>query len=74
MGSHKWRKPRDRGAWVPSIGTCSHTGKMRFDTRADAKRFARRQGLADLSSYQCTMRGDWHNGHLPKMIKNGDVG
>lgn len=52
---------------------CAHTGKMRFKSRKDAKRFAAMKSLTGLSAYQCTVCQGWHNGHLPKMVRDGDA-
>ena len=73
MGSHERRKPRDRGNFVVINGTCPHTGKMRFSSRKAARRFARKEGLNDLNAYLCTICNDYHLGHLPKMVRDGDA-
>lgn len=52
-------------------GRCPEDGKVRYLTRSEAKRAARRIKGRDgrLNAYQC---GDfWHLGHLPRSVVRG---
>lgn len=53
--------------------TCEHTGKRRYNSRKDARRAAAAAGNRGLDAYPCTACGGFHNGHLPKMVRDGDA-
>ena len=53
--------------------TCEHTGKRRYETRKDARRAAAAADIHGLSAYECSSCGGFHNGHLPKMVRDGDA-
>lgn len=69
---HKARQ-QSHSSFITTRGICGHTGKMRFTSRGDAKSFARKRQMRDLSAYRCTICNDWHLGHLPKQVENGDA-
>lgn len=58
----------DFGSSVKHAGYCEHDGKVRFLSRKDARRIAKRLGH-HLNAYRCD--GYWHNGTLPHAIKAG---
>lgn len=63
----------DRGAHIADAGTCPTCGKLRWLTRADAKRVSRRiKGRKGrLHAYQC---GEyWHVGHPPSSLVRGVI-
>lgn len=60
-----------RATRVPTSGICEHCGKIRYDTRKQAKSVARQLSRHDLAAYECD--GYFHLGHLPDFVKNGAV-
>jgi hypothetical protein len=56
-------------------GQCPTCGKVRYLTKATAKKHARRhvgRGITTgLSAYRCG--AFWHLGHLPTAVKTGDL-
>ncbi len=63
---------RDKHGFVPGGHPCPACGKRCWDTKADAKRIARRMGkqARKLSTYRC-VSGWWHLGHLPTAVSRG---
>lgn len=58
---------------VQTQGKCPDCGKVRYRSRADAKKAARTRNLPGMSPYECS-DGYWHLGHLPPVVKRGVVG
>ncbi len=59
---------------TPALGAlCEHTGKVRHVSRKAANRYARRNNTHGVDAYLCTACGEWHLGHLPKMVRDGDA-
>ena len=68
------RRARQREQRAPiQWTTCEHTGKRRYESRKAARRAAASAGMHDLSAYECSACGGFHNGHLPKMVRDGDA-
>lgn len=63
---------RDKHGYVPGGHPCPDCGKRCWETRADAKRIARRMGkqTRHLAAYRCSS-GWWHLGHLPTIVARG---
>jgi hypothetical protein len=64
---------RGRAGWVAGYRDRCASGKLSFDSRKDAKRYAQQRGLADLRPYRCLNDGCpyWHLGHLPTIVVAG---
>ena len=56
--------------FIPDLGRCA-CGKVRYRSRADARRFARKRNMRGLNAYQCGET--WHLGHAPRAVKRGDM-
>jgi len=61
-----------------SLGICAECGKMRYRTRSDAKKAARRAHPGErMAAYPCTTddndgyEGRWHLGTMPTTIARG---
>lgn len=57
----------------PEWTRCEGTGKRRYESKRDARIAARQQELKGVDQYLCTRCNGYHNGHLPKLVKDGDV-
>ena len=63
----------ERGA-RPEFFTCKQHQKLAYGCRGDARRAARRHHDAGLREYPCTtFPGRWHIGHMPPMVKRGEL-
>jgi hypothetical protein len=64
-----------RWSSTPPSGSCAATGKKSYLSRRDAKKVAKRvyPGGEHMSSYRCSECGFWHNGRMPKLVRDGRV-
>lgn len=58
---------------VPEWTTCEATGKRRYASRKAAKRAAASAELKGTNAYVCSSCEGFHNGHAPKLVRDGDL-
>lgn len=58
----------------PIFFSCERHHKLTYANRADARRACRQHHDSGLREYPCTLfRGCWHIGHIPPMVKRGEL-
>lgn len=60
-------KAPNRHQWY----TCPHCGKRAYYTKTGAR--AAKKALTGLHLYRCRSGSGWHAGHLPAVVRRGEV-
>ena len=55
------------------LGRCLTCNKITYQTKRDAKRFARHYPAAHLRAYRCPHTPGWHLGHIDPHVANGTL-
>jgi hypothetical protein len=63
----------DIGGMIATAGRCEEHQKIRYWSKADAKKDARRLSFGNLAAFQCGDTEFWHNGHLPRAVVSGEI-
>lgn len=72
MGRRKHWGSHEVPALARTRGLCPETGKIRYDSRRDARK-QRRRADRGLSAYECAHCEKWHLGHLGESVKRGQI-